>query len=378
MSIPKTLVNCLSIKSGGGRAHLANVLPRLAKNYHDKHPGHFCLLVDQAQQQEFNSFSHCRMLTMEKESLSGIRRVLWERENLGQIVLENEIEVIFTPNQVLATRTSARNVVFLGNMEPFLFHKHKYSWKNWLRNHLLRRASLAAVRRADRVIACSLFVKEHLAGIDGVSPEKLFHVYHGRDVQFAKSGMSGSDLLPFKQPFFLTCGSLLPYRRCEDVLQAFEVFHKTHPNDDHMLVVAGSGNDQRYRDLLNRLAGCSQVRDRIKFLGHVDRSTMSQLYANCSACILATEIEACPITAIEALTSGCAIIASDSPPLPEILGEAAIYYPRRRVEKLAEQMGRLLDQPELANKYRTDATERSKRYDWDTCAQQTFELLASS
>ncbi|MGI9518394.1 MAG: glycosyltransferase family 4 protein [Pirellulaceae bacterium] len=374
MTFPKTLVNCLCVKSGGGRAHLASILPRLAKLYHARDPGKFCLLVDQTQANEFSSIEHCKLITIEHESLGGYRRVLWERRNLDRIVDKHRIDLVYTPGQVLATRTRAKNVIFVQNMEPFLFHKYRYGWKTSLRNRLLRRASVSAATKADRVVACSQFVKDYLIENCGVAADKIVHIYHGRDTEFPGLGSASHNGIPVTGPFFLTCGSILPYRRCEDVISAFEQFSTAHPDRQYSLLIAGTGTDAPYRNRLEQQAADSAVSNRIRFLGHVDREMMSHLYNKCDACILATEIEACPITAIEAMTCRCRIISGTSRPMPEMLEDAAVFFEPRQIAQLAGLMEKVLEPP-LSEDLAGRALDRSQYFDWDICARQTFAAL---
>jgi glycosyltransferase involved in cell wall biosynthesis len=274
----------------------------------------------------------------------------------------------------LPVRAAARNVVLVGNMEPFLYRRYRYSPDTRLRNWLLHRASVAAVRRAERTIACSRFVEEHLGGIPGVDRQRLYRIYHGRDRDFPGLWQRERPSLPVQSPFFLTCGSLLPYRRCEDVIQAFTRFAKSPGRESFSLVIAGTGTDRRYSRLLQEEASASGLGDRICFAGHVDRPIMSGLYSQCAACILATEIEACPITAIEALSCGCRIVAGSSPPMPEMLGDAALWFQPRAIEEMAARMAEAVDGP-ASNDLPARARARAEAFDWDECAKKTFQVL---
>jgi glycosyltransferase involved in cell wall biosynthesis len=290
-------------------------------------------------------------------------------------VAKHDIDVLFTPYQVITAKTKARNVVMVRNMEPFLGDQYTYGLKGRLRNFLLRRATAASVRSAHRVVAVSDFVADYLEHNFNVGPSRVVCIHHGGDTYFERSE-SSSPSEEVLNPMFLTCGSLLPYRRSEDIIDAFAIVAKRYPERQPTLIVAGEGTEPRYRVLLECHAHKSGIGKQIQFAGHVSKDRMKELYHRCLACLLATEIEACPNTAIEALMSGCAIIASDTPPLPEILGDAASYYPPRMVELLAEKMGQLIDDPNFASQCREKARIRAACYDWDTCAQQTFELLA--
>ena len=377
--MPKILINILSNRSGGGVSYVRNLIPRLCRLRQADSRSPISILCDERQREllEFYDDIHDQLISAPTANLAGLDRVRWEKRNLPAIVAEQNAEVLFTPYQVITAKTKARNVIMVRNMEPFLGASYVYGWKGRLRNFLLRRATAASVRSAHRVVAVSHFVSDYLKQHFYVDPSRIICIHHGRDTFFERDEGAEHSKEQGPAPMFFTCGSLLPYRRCENVIDAFALATKRFTERRPTLVVAGAGTEPRYRATLERHAQESGIEKQIQFIGHVSKEEMKNLFHGCTACVLATEIEACPNTAIEALSSGCAIIASDSPPLPEILGDAAIFYPRQNVEKLAEQMTQLLEKPELANKYRKEARNRAKRYDWDTCAQQTFELLAS-
>ena len=117
--------------------------------------------------------------------------------------------------------------------------------------------------------------------------------------------------------------------------------------------------------------------DLMLFLGDGQRqnAVMRVLYRRCQLFVTATEVEACPNIAIEALTAGCSIVASDSGPAREILGDASVLTPPRNVDALGHQMVRLLGDDmarvELANKARM----RSGMFSWDRTVRDTYEVL---
>ena len=365
-------------------SYVRNLIPRLCSLSQADSRVQISVLCDERHLELLEPFEGIRdhLITAPTANLSGLARVRWEKRNLPAIVSEHSVDVLFTPYQVITAKTEARDVIMLRNMEPLLGAPYIYGWKGRFRNWLLRRATITSVRSAHCVVAVSHFVGDYLEQHLHVDPSRIACIYHGRDAFFEREESSGLSEEGEQTPMFLTCGSLLPYRRCEDVIDAFALISKAlvakrHNEQQPILIVAGAGTEPRYEALLRRHAQKSGIENQIEFVGHVSREQMKNLFHRCLASVFATEIETFSHIAVESLSSGCAIIASDSPPLPEILGEAAIFYPRRNVEKLAEQMGQLLEQPNLANKHREAARNRAKHYDWDTCAQQTFELLTS-
>ena len=112
------------------------------------------------------------------------------------------------------------------NMEPLRGAPYVYGWKGRFRNWLLRRATAAAVRSAHRVVAVSHFVSDYLEQHLHVDPSRIVCIHHGRDTFFERDETPDHTDEQGPAPMFLTCGSLLPYRRCEDVIDAFALISK--------------------------------------------------------------------------------------------------------------------------------------------------------
>jgi len=228
------------------------------------------------------------------------------------------------------------------------------------------------------VIAVSQFTRGFAEETLRVKPDSIRLIYHGRSDELARGETTQDRVLLGTlgdgREYILSPGSLLPYRRCEDVIAAFDVYcGKTQDAPD--LVIAGSGTDSRYRAVIERAVSQSPNRDRIRLVGHVSRDVMSALYRCCKICVIASEIEACPNIAIEAMGSGCAIVSSDRQPLPEILDGASVQFESRDVTSCYESIRRLMGDVRLRHVMKEKALSRAEFFSWDKCARETFAAL---
>ena len=373
-------MNCLPLVSGGAIAIVRNLAPLLSRRFEESIEGHeLMFLVHESQKELLVGVPADQLVWVSGGRLTGWQRVLWEKRHIGHIVAQTNADLLFTPYQLGPRVKGVRQLLMLTNMEPFLFDQYVYGAKNRLRNHILKSTSSRSLRQADRVIAISKFTQDHLVRGLGITADRVRMVYHGRNEALA---IEGADEVEQRRlasygisiPFFLTCGSLLPYRRCEDVIAAFDRAAANLP-EGTQLVIAGSGTDERYGDLIKRAIDASPYRERILPLGHVPQDVMKPLYRQCDACVIATEIEACPNIAIEAMTAGCAIIANDKPPLPEILDNAYHSYRARDIPHLTEVMVQVSRNKQLRETLMARSLSRAEHFSWETCADQTYAAL---
>lgn len=304
---------------------------------------------------------------------------MWEQQNLARIVRETNADLLFTPYQISPRIKGLKQVLMIRNMEPFLFRAYRYSMKSRLRNHVLRWQSSRALRAADRVIAISGFTEDWLLDGLGIHRDRIHRVYHGRDISFSLAGDPTEDrdrlaALGVEGDFLLTCGSFLPYRRYEDVIAAFDLCAGSR-NSGIKLVIAGSGSDKRYGELIQRTIANSRYRDRILVVGYVSKGSMISLYRRCMVCIIAAEIEACPNIAIEAMSSGCAIVSSDRPPLPEMFSGNSLVFSAGDIEDMGDKIRVCLSDEPLRDEIGKGAALRAQDFSWKKCAEETYAAL---
>jgi glycosyltransferase involved in cell wall biosynthesis len=375
----KVLINCLSGRSGGALSYLANALPRLMNLAAARSDLSLLILCDERQAQLVGEHDTERIQVPLAEG-SGIARSWWERRNLPALVRARHIDAVFTPYQVESIRTGARSLLMIRNMEPFCYQCYANGWRHSLRNRTLKRMSDRSLKKADHIIAVSDYAAQYLTTQLRIDPARISRVYHGIDPSYSRPiavrDTKASSYGDIPHEFLLTCGSLFPYRRCEDVIEAYAAI-ATQSMDKPDLLIAGDSPHVQYKAKLRQLAAELRIESHVRFLGHVDRDTLRALYQHAQAVLLATEVEACPNVAIESLASSSCILASSSPPLPEILGQAAVYYQPRNVADLQTRLQDLLDSEESRRKLKQAANSRAAQFSWDLCAQQTLDILAN-
>lgn len=376
---PVVFINCLSAVSGGAVSYLRNLLPPLHERFsREQGPSRVRILAHEEQIPLLNPIDAASILVVRGARIAGYRRLVWEWQTLERFVRSVGADVLFHPYQVGAMPKGIRNILMLRNMEPFRFRQFRYPLRSWLRNALLRVQSGRCLRSANRVIAVSKYAEQCAIEEAGVAPSRVRRIYHGRDETFQPLSDNSQDAATLARfglsgPFLLTPGALLPYRRCEDVIRGFGRVSGRLPG--FCLFVAGEPHLPGYFKHLQAVARESGVDDRVRFLGHVSREEMQALYRGCAACVIASEVEACPNIAIEALSSGCIIVRGDRPPLDEMLRAASVTFRARDVAHLAQQIEHAVFDDELRTQLRRSSVERARQYSWERCAKETYAAL---
>ena len=283
-------------------------------------------------------------------------------------------DVVFIPAAHYVDFGSAPVVAMVRNMEPLLVPFAGNTVMEGMRNVLRAASAKRACRRADHIIAVSKFVRDHISDRWELPARKVSVVYHGVDEPVTPRR---PDALPATiGDFLFTGGSIRPARGLEELLQA--MVHLGQSGLRPMVVVAGAADrgNAPHALRLRRLADQLGVSSQVHWLGHLDPGAMRWCMERCGAFVMTSHVEACPNIVLEAMAAGAPTVSTDQPPMPEFLGDAAIYYEAENSRALAQSLARFVQQDSAAvQKQRQLARERAAEFTWRHTANRTIEEL---
>ncbi len=286
-------------------------------------------------------------------------------------------DVIFIPIERYLKFKDIPTVVMVQNMEPFIKPLKPKLFKEKLKLYALALESRIALKKSDRVIVISNFVKEFITKQLSISEEKSALVYFG-----VNALPEGSAIRPQTVPenwsgnFLFTAGGIELYRGLEDLIAAMEYLKQK--NSQLLLAVAGDARPQmtKYRDNLKDLVGSKSLTKNVVWTGQLNENEMTWCYQNCVAFIMTSRVESFGMIGVEAMSNGCVCIAADNPCLPEIFSDAALYYPPGKGDILAEKILTTINYDENERiKISGIAKKRASQFSWDNTLNRTVEEL---
>jgi glycosyltransferase involved in cell wall biosynthesis len=110
------------------------------------------------------------------------------------------------------------------------------------------------------------------------------------------------------------------------------------------------------------------------FTGFMSDGELAWLYANCQAYVFPSFMEGFGLPPLEAMLYGAPVASSDATCLPEVLGDAAVYFDPSGVNEMSEAIDSLLENKELREKIIQAGRDQVKKYSWKRMAEQTLEV----
>jgi glycosyltransferase involved in cell wall biosynthesis len=362
--------------SGGYRKYLESLLPLLVNNPHVE-----ALLVANPSSLDAVAW-HDNIPGIEWVGFSPILSRFGRLDTKARSrIRQFKPDVIFFPTARIFQLGSIPIVAMVQNMEALAPRFGPYPFLEDFKLKLLARATLTAARKADRVIAVSHFVRDYLYKKMGVPEEKISVVYYGADMSDSSNNDAiRPDMLtgPQKDDLLFTAGPIRPYKGFEDAIGAMGHLAKQGENG-LSLVIAGHVSPQMsgYKKRLERLADKEGVSDKVIWLGHLNPHEMNWCFKNCKVFLMTSRVESFGLVMLEAMLHGCMIVSADNPCLPEIMGDAAVFYPPGSKKLLADAVRSVLSWPPEQRKAASDrAKKRVLQFSWDITAERTVQELA--
>lgn len=117
----------------------------------------------------------------------------------------------------------------------------------------------------------------------------------------------------------------------------------------------------------------------VDFVPFVDKPRLRDIYRRASAvCLPSAWAEGLPLAALEAMSTGAPIIASQSPGLLEACGEAALYAPMGESAAIADAIVRLAEDPAEHSRRSAAAHARAQQFTWAKAAEEFTRIIRSA
>lgn len=229
---------------------------------------------------------------------------------------------------------------------------------------------------AWRVVACSNYMRDELARGFGLPPEKVTVIPNGIDTsqmracEEAELAAIRLRRAPNGERLLFYVGRIVHEKGVHVIVRAMPRILADHPNT--RLVVAGK-NSQKLFPLAYELG----VEKQIDFLGYISDDARDCLYQVVDAAVFPSLYEPFGIVALEAMASGCNVIASNTGGLSEVVEHevTGLTVIPGDALSIAWAVDRLFSDPAAAAARRAAALAHvNSRYRWDRIGAQTTAL----
>lgn len=297
---------------------------------------------------------------------------------LGRLTLEMIVrppDVLFVPAHVLPLLSRAKLVNTIHDV-GFMALPKLYSRKAAF---YLRWSTSWALIRAQHLIAISKFTKQEVQCYFRADQSKITVVYNGYDSQiYQPQDKAGQDSLiltkyKIKQPYLLYIGRLESKKNIIGLLNGFRQYCQNNPQSQLKLVLAGKRSPDFSQ--VNNLLSDPILVERCLELGWTSETVLPSLLRQAQAFVFPSWYEGFGLPVLEAMASGTPVLSSNAGSLPEIGGEAALYFDPADAGDLAAKIKLIIEDNGLRQQLIETGLKRAADFNWTKTAQATLNIL---
>ena len=248
------------------------------------------------------------------------------------------------------------------------------SWKRYFRKIFFKNGITRALEHSNTIATVSSATRESIIKVrpsiadktfvtlSGVS--KIFAPVEADDILITKLGLNP------KNKIILTVGQYAPYKNHEAVIHSFAKACSMRTDIDLVLVQRQGPKAKKLLETAAKLG----VKNRVFILRDLKIDELISLYSSASLLLHPSLCEGFGHPLVEAMACGCPVITSNQSAMPEVTDNAALLVDPKDTDKIAEAIGRVLDDNDLANSMIERGYARVEKLQWKQFAKENLNL----
>lgn len=232
-----------------------------------------------------------------------------------------------------------------------------------------------AAQKAKHIIAPSESTKKDIVTHLHVPPKKVTVTYEAVEPEFViqkdeKTFAALRKKFGLTKPFLFFVNAWRPHKGLPDLLHAFLEVKKKH---DIQLLVAGKPNPS-FPTVIEAVEAAKKETSDIITPGFISDEDMINLYSMTNGFVFSSHYEGFGLGVAEAMACGAPVISADNSSLPEVLGEAGLYFKTGDSQDLAQTIEKLISDEKLQTELRQKGQAQMKQFSFDSMAKETLAI----
>ena len=264
----------------------------------------------------------------------------------GSFLLENQI---ITVHDLIGLHFKSQHIL------QYLYFKHALKF---------------ILKKAKIIITISKNTKNDIVKFFNVNPQKIKVVYNGVSHEVFYPRKNSRDYILHRHKisgYILAVGSSYPHKNIHRLIESFKRFQKIYPRT----TLAITGYPTPYQKELVKRYNLENV----KFLGYVPLEDMPYLYSAAKCLVYPSLYEGFGFPPLEAMACGCPVAVSNLSSLPEVCGDAAMFFDPYNVEDIKNAIEQIFIDENLRQNLIKKGLIQARKYNWEKTAKKIIEIF---
>ncbi len=232
-------------------------------------------------------------------------------------------------------------------------------------------------KRASHIIVPTEFVKKDVTARLRVPAHKVSVTYEAvsgslKDLVLSeKEKKQTLSKYQLSQPFLVYTGNVYPHKNIDILIDAVCQHNQEKEVDVDLAIICARSI---FWERLNKKIQDRGVGEHIKLLGFLDDNEISRLYSLALALVHPSKMEGFGLTGLEAMNVGLPVVSSNASCLPEVYGDAALFFDPNSLDDLVKKINQIIKDSELRTSLAAKGYQQAKKYSWQKMATQTKNI----
>ncbi len=292
---------------------------------------------------------------------------------LRELIVESKLDIWLSPLLVLdPLDCPIPSAVTIPDMQhkyfPEFFDKNTLDWREEYYQK--------SVDNADVVFTLSNSSRQDIIRFLDVNPAKVKAIYLDSPEWFNRNIpprriKQVKDLYKLPKNFLYYPANTWPHKNHLRLMEAYLRIKDKIPLT-HLLF---SGYQHHASSEITKFIKKNNLRNRVHFIGYVKTDDIQSIYKNALGLIFPSLFEGFGIPIIEAFRSGCPVLCANNTSIPEVAGNAALYFDALSISSIADAIATFTKDQDLRLKLITAGEIQAKKFSYEKTAHKTLNYL---
>jgi len=360
-------IDCRMIDFSGIGTYLQNLIPSIF--------GHFSitLLGDVGRMKGFSFHKHGKIVKFASPIYSLKEQILYPFKI-------KKTDIFWSPhyNVPVVPVRAHRRVVTIHDLNHLVFAKNLSMKQKVYARVMLRRA----VHISDSIITDSQFTSSELIKYTRVQSNKLNMISLGVDTVLFRRIENKEMILNVQkryaipERYILYVGNVKPHKNLVRLVEALKKLLANGTNNVYLVIIGRKeGFISRDTMLFSLLESDKMLKERVFFTGFVQQEDLPVLYSLARVFVFPSLYEGFGLPPLEAMACGCPCIVSNSSSIPEVCGDAVLYFDPHDTDDLAVKISKVMTDESLSLELVKKGYRRIKHFTWEKTAEKHIKLF---
>lgn len=257
-------------------------------------------------------------------------------------------------------------VVTIHDIIPHVFSQHYLN--NILEKIYYEIAIRISIHRSAKILTISNFSKQELIKHYKVTPNKIEVIPLACNAAFRKITDS-KHLQSIREKYSLHDNYILAIGGSEYRKNIERLIHVYNNNFDEKYKLIVIGGKWRNVDLPEKYTS-----ENIRFLTNIPEEDLIAIYNMSEVFVFPSFYEGFGIPVLEGMACGVPVVTSNVSSMPEVGGDAAVYFDPFDEKDMAEKIATVLDDSRLREQLIAKGFDQCKKFSWEKCCRATLEV----